>query len=57
MGQIVAWLLFPLTGQPISRAADQPSGGGGNRYVFDAGRRILLRGWQPIGVAAGGSGG
>lgn len=49
------WLLLALAEQPISRAADQPGGGGGNRYVFDARRRILLRGWQPIGVAAGDS--
>lgn len=35
---------------PISRAADQPGNGGGNRFVFDATTCIMIEGWQAIGV-------
>jgi broad specificity phosphatase PhoE len=47
-GGVGALLLAHLSGRPISRALDQPGGGGGNRFVFDAASLRVLRNWQPI---------
>lgn len=54
-GGVGALLLCHLTGVPISRAADQPAGGGGNRFAFHAQRWVLVEGWRPIGISARGS--
>lgn len=47
-GGVGALLLCHLKGGPISREYDQPGGGGGNRYCFDAATRHLLGGWRSI---------
>ncbi|WP_242531095.1 histidine phosphatase family protein [Roseococcus thiosulfatophilus] len=47
-GGVGALLLCHLTGAPISRAKDQPGGGGGNVFAFDARTRALHHGWRPI---------
>jgi len=48
-GGVGALLLCHLTGQKISRAADQPGAGGGNRFVFRRDGWALMQAWQPIG--------
>jgi broad specificity phosphatase PhoE len=50
-GGVGALLLCHLAGEPISRAADQPGGGGGNRFTFTAESRTLLSRWAPIEAA------
>lgn len=52
-GGVGALLLCHLTGAPISRAADQPGEGGGNRFVFTLPGWTPVGGWQPIEAAAG----
>jgi broad specificity phosphatase PhoE len=47
-GGVGALLLCHLKGVPISRAEDQPGGGGGNLFAFAAQGRALLHGWRPI---------
>lgn len=47
-GGVGALLLCHLMGAPISRAKDQPGGGGGNVFAFNARTRALLHGWRPI---------
>lgn len=47
-GGVGALLLCHLKGVPISRAEDQPGGGGGNVFSFDMTTRQLLSGWRPI---------
>lgn len=47
-GGVGALLLCHLMGTPISRAKDQPGGGGGNVFAFNARTRALLHGWRPI---------
>jgi broad specificity phosphatase PhoE len=47
-GGVGALLLCHLKGVPISRTEDQPIGGGGNFFSFDAAGRRLLSGWRPI---------
>jgi broad specificity phosphatase PhoE len=47
-GGVGALLLCHLKGVPISRAEDQPGGGGGNLFAFDAQDRALHHGWRPI---------
>lgn len=46
-GGVGTLLLLSLTGRPISRAADQP-GGGGHYYAFTVPDLQLLHGWRPI---------
>lgn len=46
-GGVGTLLLLSLTGRPISRAADQP-GGGGNYYAFTVPELRLLHGWRRI---------
>lgn len=56
-GGVGALLLCHLAGEPISRAADQPGEGGGNRFTFAAeGLRLLSR-WGPIEAGADASAG
>jgi broad specificity phosphatase PhoE len=50
-GGVGALLLCHLRGVPISRAADQPAGGGGHVYSFDVASRRLLSGWRRIEAA------
>ncbi len=45
-GAVGALYLCHLQGVPISRAADQPAGSGGNFYAFTQGR--LKHGWRTI---------
>jgi len=52
-GGVGALLLCHLRGEPISRAADQPPNGGGNRFAFDFHTRALREAWQTIGLPAG----
>ncbi|ESY30014.1 hypothetical protein X749_13555 [Mesorhizobium sp. LNJC391B00] len=40
-------LLLSLSGRAISRAADQPAGGG-NYFAYDVGTRRVVHGWRPI---------
>lgn len=47
-GGVGALLLAHLLGEPISRRFDQPGGGGGNLFAFDAGTRAVLHNWRPI---------
>ncbi|MFC0384909.1 histidine phosphatase family protein [Muricoccus vinaceus] len=47
-GGVGALLLCHLKGVPIGRAEDQPGGGGGNVFTFDAATRRVLSGWRPI---------
>ena len=47
-GGVGALLLCHLKGVPISRAEDQPGGGGGNAFSFDMTTRQLLSGWRRI---------
>ena len=47
-GAVGALLLCHLTGRPISRSADQPAGGGGYFYSFDAVDRRVVSGWRRI---------
>ncbi|QIG50829.1 histidine phosphatase family protein [Nordella sp. HKS 07] len=46
-GGVGTLLLLSLGGRPISRAADQPAGGG-NFFAFTVAGRQLLHGWRPI---------
>ena len=46
-GGVGTLLLLSLSGLPISRAADQPLGGG-NFFAFDLGSLQLHHGWRPI---------
>ena len=54
-GGVGALLLCHLTGAPISRAADQPGEGGGNRFVFTLPGWRLASGWMPIDPPAAGA--
>ena len=47
-GAVGALLLCHLRNCPISRLRDQPPGGGGNYFAFDATTRSLRHGWRPI---------
>lgn len=47
-GAVAALFLCHLKGIAITREADQPLGGGGHFYRFDAASRALLSGWLPI---------
>lgn len=47
-GGVGALLLCHLKGVPISRAEDQPGGGGGHVYAVDRTSRALLSGWRRI---------
>lgn len=47
-GGVGALLLCHLRGDPISRDADQPGGGGGNVFSFDAESLRLKSGWRRI---------
>ena len=47
-GGVGALLLCHLKGVPISRSEDQPGGGGGNFFSFDAKDHRLLSGWRRI---------
>jgi broad specificity phosphatase PhoE len=47
-GGVGALLLCHLQASPISRAADQPSGQGGNFLAFNRADRTLRHGWRPI---------
>ncbi|WP_189343900.1 MULTISPECIES: histidine phosphatase family protein [unclassified Mesorhizobium] len=46
-GGVGTLLLLHLSGQEISRKADQPAGGG-NYFAYDIGARHLIHGWLPI---------
>lgn len=46
-GGVGTLLLLSLSRQPISRAADQPAGGG-NFFAFDPASLQVLHGWRPI---------
>lgn len=46
-GGVGALLLCHLEGAAISRAWDQPGGGGGNRFSFIRARRVVER-WSPM---------
>jgi broad specificity phosphatase PhoE len=46
-GGVGTLLLLSLLGLPISRAADQPAGGG-NFFAFDLGSLRPCHGWRPI---------
>lgn len=54
-GGVGALYLCHLQGRPISRAADQPAGQGGHRYVVLAEDRRLLHGWRSIDAVAPGT--
>ncbi|WP_413988962.1 histidine phosphatase family protein [Labrys okinawensis] len=47
-GGVGALLLCHLRAVPISRTHDQPAGGGGHYFAFEAGSRYLLHGWKRI---------
>jgi broad specificity phosphatase PhoE len=47
-GGVGALLLCHLRREPISRRADQPGGGGGNVFRFDAATRQVLQGWRDV---------
>jgi len=46
-GGVGTLLLLSLSGQKISREADQPAGGG-NYFAYDIGARRVIHGWRPI---------
>ncbi|RWD64352.1 MAG: histidine phosphatase family protein [Mesorhizobium sp.] len=46
-GGVGTLLLLRLSGQEISRQADQPAGGG-NYFAYDIGARRVIHGWRPI---------
>lgn len=46
-GGVGTLLLLSLSGRAISRAADQPAGGG-NYFAYDVGTRRVVHGWRPI---------
>lgn len=48
-GGVGALLLCHLLGAPISRGFDQPGGGGGNWFAFDAHSQAVMHGWRDIG--------
>ena len=50
-GGVGALLRCDLLGTPISRAADQPGNGGGNRFAFDVTTRRVAQDWRAIGLA------
>lgn len=50
-GGVGALLLCHLKGIAITRDADQPAGGGGHLYSFDAATGELRRDWTPIEAA------
>jgi broad specificity phosphatase PhoE len=50
-GGVGALLLCHITGSPISRAADQPTGSGGHVLAFDRGSWTLRHSWRPIDAA------
>ena len=47
-GAVATLLMCALENLAISRAHDQPPGGGGNYYAFDRERRLLRHGWLAI---------
>jgi broad specificity phosphatase PhoE len=47
-GAVGALLLCHRKRVPISRMEDQPPGGGGNYFSFDAATHQLMSGWRPI---------
>jgi len=47
-GAVGALLLCQLKNCPISRAEDQPPGGGGNYFSFDVTIKSLRHGWRPV---------
>ena len=47
-GGVGTLLLCHLAGWPISRQHDQPGGGGGNYFAFDAVTKALHHGWRPL---------
>jgi broad specificity phosphatase PhoE len=47
-GGVGALLLCHLTGQPISRAAEQPGRSGGNYFLCHVPEGTLIHGWRPI---------
>jgi len=47
-GGVGTLLLCRLKGVPINRREDQPGGGGGHVFSFDAADRRLLSGWRRI---------
>lgn len=49
-GGVGTLLLCHLAGWPISRQHDQPGGGGGNYFAFEAATKRLHHGWCPIDV-------
>lgn len=49
-GGVGALLLCHLSQRPITRALDQPGGGGGNRFAFDRTSRSLISSWCAIDV-------
>ncbi|QKD04828.1 histidine phosphatase family protein [Mesorhizobium loti] len=46
-GGVGTLLLLSLSGREISRAADQPAGGG-NYFAYDIATRRLIHGWRPV---------
>jgi len=46
-GGVGTLLLLSLSNREISRAADQPAGGG-NYFAYDTGARRVVHGWRPI---------
>lgn len=49
-GGVGTLLLCHLAGWPIGREHDQPGGGGGNYFAFDAATKRLHHTWRPIDV-------
>ena len=47
-GAVATLLMCALENLAISRAHDQPPGGGGHYYAFDRARRLLRHGWLAI---------
>ena len=47
-GGVGTLLLCHLTGQPISRTAEQPGRAGGNYFLFHWPEGTLIHGWKPI---------
>jgi broad specificity phosphatase PhoE len=47
-GGVGALLLCHLTGQPISRTAEQPGRSGGNYFLCHMPENTLIHGWRPI---------